>query len=948
MLVGPISSATTFAATTTQVAQTAPQATGAVNGVIKDNTGAPVAGATVRLEGKTTYSTLSDDKGAFSVVNVGAGFYTVTVMKAGYQTARESQFAVFTGETETLAVELHVATLTSLRTIAHITSRASNSMNTSTAAITNISSQTFTDQGTPQVTRVLNQIPGVQISLPQTSANGAVPGAITFPNIRGSLSFETATLIDGHPLSVGTYGDYVTTFLNAYALGGVEVIKGPGAMSPEVNYAIGGTVNFRTKDPTFTPDAQFVIGAGNRGGTLSNFLLSDTVGNGRLGFVVDIANTNEPSALNGYQANYSPVNGFANWNGTTGTKLGYNNSYNTIPGTASTYFNQYSLYACCYTVNGNYNSTSELLKLRYRLSNATSVTASYLGGQSFADQNGNTSSQVLGFFAPGAAYTGTVAPNSGLTVTSIHPGGTDQEINNEPIFQAEVRSTLGNDTVLGRFYHASIDRLIYQGNANAALPTVVNTNLQGTNGAAPFAGSTPVAFFDHYNQTEIDRLAGLSFEYSHPIHDNLLTFSVDSTNSQTISYSQGAFGSTKGGVTTGILASPSVTIPTGASQVFTTYLARGQFQINPKLSATVSLYDNLYKSTYAVACPAGKCSIDGSNVTFNTTNTTHFDQRFALEYRPKNNVAIRLSAGSAIAPPYLALLNQVNGSVAYAPGSTFATQTVNSGTLLPETAFGYDLGGDYRFKDGMTVASGDVYSTNLFNHFVAQTYNSGTTCQVGNTVGCPVGTPIFYNSNVNLNQARFQGIELQIKRDPKVGFGYVLAGATQRAYTYNLPANFYCTNPALPCTPANYNTNLAIIPNQNFTGYGLSNFGNSLSYNGFSNQNIPYLQGNMQLSYRLKNGAYASFGETLFGKNNSLNAPPFAIANLSVRYPVSKHFDLQVSGDNVFNQYPGLFPITGGGVPIPLANGTQAGSTLNTLGPAIYRLILSAKVGGNE
>ena len=84
---------------------------------------------------------------------------------------------------------------------------------------------------------------------PGSSANGASAGAIAFPNIRNGLSYETATLIDGHPLSVGLYGDYVTTFLNPALLGSAEVIKGPGATAPEVDYAINGTVNFRTKDP---------------------------------------------------------------------------------------------------------------------------------------------------------------------------------------------------------------------------------------------------------------------------------------------------------------------------------------------------------------------------------------------------------------------------------------------------------------------------------------------------------------------------------------------------------------------------------------------------------------------------------------------------------------------------------------------------------------------------
>ena len=103
------------------------------------------------------------------------------------------------------------------------------------------------------MTYVLDQIPGMQISYPGSAANGASTGAITFPNIRNGLSYETATLIDGHPLSVGLYGDYVTTFLESGAAAVGRSHQGPGATAPQVNYAINGTVNFRTKDPRRRP-----------------------------------------------------------------------------------------------------------------------------------------------------------------------------------------------------------------------------------------------------------------------------------------------------------------------------------------------------------------------------------------------------------------------------------------------------------------------------------------------------------------------------------------------------------------------------------------------------------------------------------------------------------------------------------------------------------------------
>gem|GEM_PF-3907958 len=71
-------------------------------------------------------------------------------------------------------------------------------------------------------------MPGLQISFPSNSANAAAPGSITIPNIRGATAYETASLIDGHAISVGQYGDNVTTFLNSFLFSEAEVIKGPG------------------------------------------------------------------------------------------------------------------------------------------------------------------------------------------------------------------------------------------------------------------------------------------------------------------------------------------------------------------------------------------------------------------------------------------------------------------------------------------------------------------------------------------------------------------------------------------------------------------------------------------------------------------------------------------------------------------------------------------------
>lgn len=913
------------------------QTAATVNGTVADESGAPIAGAEVTLKGPTVKTTTSDTAGAFAFSAVTPGVYVLSVTKAGYTTAVQNDVVLLGGQATSLAVRMGATTFSSLRTIASVRANGRGALNSAAASVNVVTTQTFEDQAQPQVTRVLSQVPGLQISFPSNSANAAAPGSITIPNIRGATSYETASLIDGHPISVGQYGDNVTTFLNTFMFSNVEVIKGPGADSPEVNNAIGGTTNFRTKDPTLTPTTQLLFGVDNRGGSFSNFSLADTVG--RLGFVFDFATDYNPSALSGQQVYYDPSGGVVN-----GASLNGNTSYSTIPGTVSNVPSVFPLLACCWTLQGNLDQTAELAKLRYKLSPATTLTVSYLGGQSFSDQNGNTSDFVSAQFNPGdPSYTGSLPTGQMLVATNIFPGAPNSEFNNEPITQAELSTTLGNDSLLARYYHASISRYQFQG-GNLNGPDFNMVNLYGNSSAGPggvnatFNGTpASVGYFDYYQEPELDKLTGGSFEWQHPIGGNgMITFTADRTFSQSTDYS--------------IFSGPfyAFNLPPGTSQILTTYLLRGHFYLNSKLDMTLSNYFNTYSSTYPVAC-AGDCNtqaaaVNGTGVTFGTTRNAHYDPRIGLVFRPNLSTAIRFSAGSAIAPPFLGLLNQITSTPVYDPNTGVAIEAQSNGNLKPETAFGYDLGADVRLKDQTTLISGDFYYTNLFNRFFGQTINTGQVCGSATPPVCetnggppaPPNTPILNQTNTNISNARFEGIELSIRRQPAVGFGYDISGALQKGYYYNLPPYFYCSIPGPGCTQ---DQNLNIISGQNTNGIPVGYY--NVSFNG--NMRIPYSQANGEISYAFPNGALASLGETYYGTNNSLNRPPFGIAYATVRYPIAKTLSLQLSGDNIFNAYPGFLPLLGGGNVIPLVGQLPGATTGNVLGPATWRLVLSTR-----
>jgi len=976
------------------------QSPASIAGTVADAGNHPIAAAKVTITGAgSSSSTTTDSSGRYAFSAIAPGTYEIVVEKGGYDVARESSVYVLAGNALTIDFHLAAQTFTSLQTIASVRTSGGN-FNTSPAAIDVVSSDTFVQLGTPSVLDALNQVPGMQISFPGSAANGAAPGAITFSNIRNGLSYETANLIDGHPLAVGAYGDYVTTFLNPALLGSVEVIKGPGATAPEVNNAINGTVNFRTKDPTPDFEPFYTFGTTNTGGSIWAAGASDTTASGRLGWVAGVAGINEFSWLNNTPVYFDPGTGSGNINGVNTYGYGcsgLNGSSSPTPllGTNPNQFLSRVYNGCTgvgtTTVSAQFNSIAELLKLRYKLGNNTWITGSYFGNQTQANQSGNTSNVVQSVFQPGAGYSGSLKAGSVIDVLSAAYDAQQQfETNNEPILQLEMNTSFSNnDTLLARYYHATIERDQTAGYSDPFTPYTQSSNIYGTLPAfsAPFDGkSVPIQFYNYYNEPETDRLTGYSLEYVHPVSvNNDLSASADYTQSESSDfYNDLAYQEYQcqiGTVPGGYCYNTKTTLPTGSEQNFLNVLLRDREQFAPKLSGIFSLYQNVYHSSYATNCenssntPASGsatntvCLPDGylntwtqgsytvppayvSNVpvNFNSTTLHHMDPRAGFEWRPHSNLAVRFSMGSSIAPPFLYVLSQPNGAITppsqYAPGA-FATESINAGNLRPETAWAYDLGSDFAWHDGVTFTRADVYETNLYNQFEDETYVKGV---CGSACTKYPDTPLEVSSYTNLSNARYEGIELGIKRAPAWGLGYLVQGSTQRGYAYNLPPNFYCSFvPSKvngPCNPSTYNTNLNIIAGQNYQGEFINSSGSTTYY--VDNQSVPYLQGTAAIDYRLKDGLYALFGDTLYGKNNSLNRPPFGVAYASLSYPVNSSITLQVSGRNIFNTYSGLFPVYGGGVTVPLANGQSAGTIGNVWGPAQYFFSIRKTFGSEQ
>jgi Carboxypeptidase regulatory-like domain/TonB-dependent Receptor Plug Domain/TonB dependent receptor len=901
-------------------------ALGALMGAVHDDVGAPVPDAQVTA---AVYPNLirvatlnTDSRGEFAFQSIAPGTYTVRASKPGYSTAELTDIEIAQGATTRVTLVMTVASLSSLRVLGREVINGRRDFNTTPASVAVITAQVFADQGQLQVARILDQTPGVVSGHALASANGGSPGALTTPDVRGGLSYETASLIDGHPVAVGRFGAHNTTFINAYVLQDIEVVKGPGATAPEVNYAIGGTVNFRTRDPTQARSGALDLGYDSFGGQFFNLLASGTLPGERLGYVLDYAVNGSPGPLTraaGFITlpSNALINGQAQ-NGST-TFPTANPDVQNGPLAANS-----TLVACCIHVSTTFDDKTELFKLRYRFSGATVATASYFGSQTWTDQYGKNLAQLPTNFAPAAAanYIGPLPPGVISTwQNAFFPEG-GWEINNEPIFQAEVRSAWHADTILARAYSASIDRLQYNALESNA-PFTTGLALFGTvnaPGTLVFNGQQAAVTFPgaYVRSTKEDLLRGASLEADHPAGDALISVALDRTQAD-------SFASDVNGAQT------VVSIPRGSSQRFTTLLVRGEFPMGGHVNGTLANYLDWYDTRYT----------SDAGATFARSLRSRYDGRFGIVWRPAGNVAWRFSLGSAVAPPFLNLIDLPTTQPQAARGNLVATSTLNNGFLVPETAFGFDVGADILSVDGRSAFVWDAYTTALQNQFITSAFANGTACVApfgsAPSTPCSLTLPLFTSVNANLGNARYEGVELGLRRAPGIGLGYAMQGALLKAYPVRVGPELYASS-AGP-----YTTNLGVIEGSNYQTSGSP--GVPGTFNSLTNQSIPYSQAYGELSYRGTRNSFYALGVTLYGPNNSFNRPAFVVWSASARFAIDRRTTFQISVDNLSGAYGGTATDQYGGVAVPLANAKLGLTNGNTLGPRMFRFVLHRAFG---
>ncbi len=855
-----------FILPSTALAQSA-TGTGTITGTAKTVAGAPVSGASVTASGPTR-STVTTDRGGNFTLTLPPGIYRVTVTKGGYVPATSTDLAVFSGESLPLNVTMTEANLTSLRTIATVSTQArGSSINTGTAAINYLPAQAITDYASPQINDVLQHLPNTVIQ-----KMGSQPDTTIV--LGGVQPYETQVLIDGHPLSMGQFGVWLSEYFSSFLVAGVETQTGPGNTTPFANTAVGGTANILT--PTFTskPTFNLVMGADSYQSQYSNLLLTDNIGKFQYVFGVGYGSENGPY----FQGNHCVI-------------YPENPANDNTPQSAG-------IIQFCGDSSGSLFTKGEILKVRYNFSPQTSFDVGFIGAQggylpqgtSYGNYIGVTT--ILGCFPTGEwTLNGVTQPsvnlctnpaNSNLIGKSIdgytwYPGS--NVYSNQPIFTGQLRTSIGNTTILVRPYAGNIERII-DGQDEQNYPYFWSEP-----GTVPSGGTNPNSFelycnngtdYDGFtinpdgtgpvvngqeecNQTvfsefEQDKLYGNTLSFLHPIGDNLVTLTWDFHGDNTFAYYD----------TPSDIATPNTT------ERYNTISLTGDWNLTHSLLARFGVYETNWHLSGSQPQPGAPAPAPLVPL---TRSISRFDPHIGLVYQPRGNLSYRAAWGTSETFPFSA---QVSGEPEVTPESLtfpYGFVTQKNPFLDPETTSEFSVGADMR------VRNGGVFSLDLQNDNIRNVFESVAIPNAIPVTGQPIGYALI--TPFNAASLRTELALLRYSYEPHFGLGYNAAFSFESSIVRGIPVGYYALGPGLPAN------------DQQICGFGEATPGTPTC--------IPYMKGYGQLTYGFHDGTYTALGMDFEGKNNTYFQPPFVQFDLTYRKPLTNEFELQFSVQNLLN-----------------------------------------------
>jgi outer membrane receptor protein involved in Fe transport len=240
-----------------------------VSGVVRDSEGAVVVEAIVSLlnaQQATVATTRTNGQGVFTFEGIPAGGYLLAVASKGFA---EHRRAITAGQNGASDMEVIIEPEQITETVT-VTANAGSvdSVEAISQQVNIISSQEIEERAKSVVAQVANEEVGVHLQRTSPTIAGIF--------VRGLTGNKVNVFIDGVRYSTSTQRGGISTFFNLIdptGLQGVEILRGPNSAQYGSD-AIGGSIQFLTKTPLFSPDS------GNVHGRMGVFFNSADIGYG--------------------------------------------------------------------------------------------------------------------------------------------------------------------------------------------------------------------------------------------------------------------------------------------------------------------------------------------------------------------------------------------------------------------------------------------------------------------------------------------------------------------------------------------------------------------------------------------------------------------------------------------------------------------------------------------
>lgn len=240
------------------------QSGGRIEGRVKDESGANIPGAQVRLRSRTGISLLArtDEEGLYAFNGLAPGEYILEVTARGFAVATSEELSVERGEKAGRDFTLTIGAIN--ENVVVVASGTPQRADEVSKAVTVIDDEQIEAGRELTLSEALRGTPGLRVQ-----QQGSY-GALTSLRLRGQRNYDTAILLDG--LRVRDAADingsalpFITDILPA-DLDRVEILRGSGSSIYGTN-AIGGVVNLVPKTGAGEPNYE----ASFEGGSLALF-----------------------------------------------------------------------------------------------------------------------------------------------------------------------------------------------------------------------------------------------------------------------------------------------------------------------------------------------------------------------------------------------------------------------------------------------------------------------------------------------------------------------------------------------------------------------------------------------------------------------------------------------------------------------------------------------------